>query len=249
MITAGLDIGSRTIEFVLLKDGLDTIHMEKEETSFDYLGQIRKMVESHGYDHILVTGYGRHLAGEALGMGHITEIKAHAAGVYRLFPEVKTILDIGGQDMKVISLDDKGKVSRFEMNDRCAAGTGRFLEVMAQALGCRVFELGEMAVKGKKEMSINSTCTVFAETEVVSLKAKGAASHDVARAVVNSVVQKATGMINRVGVKPALAFCGGVARNTAIGKGLEEYLGLEVIIPPEPDFTGAIGAAYLASRL
>ncbi|MGQ9745016.1 MAG: acyl-CoA dehydratase activase [Dissulfurimicrobium sp.] len=221
------------------------VHMEKEETSFDYLDQIKKMLGHHGYDHILVTGYGRHLASNTLSIGHVTEIKAHTAVVYRLFPEVRTILDISGQDMKVISLEHRGKVTRFEMNDRCAVGTGRFLEVMAQGLGCMVFEFGDMAIKSKKEMSINSTCTVFAETEVASLKVKGAASNDVAKAVCKIGSTRGGRHDKETDIKPALAFCGGVAKNTAIAKGL----GLEVIIPPEPDFTGAIGAAYLASRL
>jgi predicted CoA-substrate-specific enzyme activase len=246
MVTAGLDIGSRSIELVLLKDGGVTVHSCKEETTFDYLGQTERMLAGVTFDRILVTGYGRHLANKALGFGHVTEIKAHAAGIYKLFSEVRTILDIGGQDTKAISLDDNGRVIRFEMNDRCAAGTGRFLEVMAQALGCRVFELGDLALKGDKDISINSTCTVFAETEAVSLKAKGANVADVARAIVRSVAQRASTMVKRVGLRPALAFCGGVARNRAVVREIEAYLDAQVLLPPEPDFTGAMGAAILA---
>ncbi len=249
MLAIGLDIGSRSIELVVAKDGSEIIYMEREETSFDYLTQTRKMLRGLRCDKILVTGYGRHLISNMFNIGHITEIKAHAAGLYKIFPEIRTILDIGGQDTKVISIDDNGRVIRFEMNDRCAAGTGRFLEIMAQALGCRVFEFGDLAMAGQGGVSINSVCTVFAETEVVSLKAKGASPADVAMALVGSIVQKAAGMIKRVGLNPPLAFCGGVAKNVAIAKGLEEHLGVPVVIPPEPDFTGAIGAAFLASRL
>lgn len=246
MVTAGLDIGSRSIELVLIKECGTVIHSCKEETTFDYLGQTEKMLAGVTFDRLLVTGYGRHLVSKALGFGHVTEIKAHAAGVFKLFPEVRTVLDIGGQDTKVISLDDSGRVVRFEMNDRCAAGTGRFLEVMAQALGCRVYELGDMALKGDRDIAINSTCTVFAETEVVSLKAKGADATDVARAIVRSVAQRASTMIKRVGLRSAVAFCGGVARNSAIVREIGACLDAHVFVPPEPDFTGAIGAAILA---
>ncbi len=245
MITAGLDIGSCTIELVVLDEDRP-IFTRRSETSFDYPEQVRALLSETEYDRILVTGYGRHLVAREFGMGHVTEIKAHAAGVHHLVPEARTILDIGGQDTKVISLDKQGKVTAFEMNDRCSAGTGRFFEVMAQALACRIGELGDLALSGADRLRISSMCTVFAETEVVALRARGEAPEDVAHAVVVSVVYRVSSMIRRVGLREKAVFCGGVARNKAVVQILAQELGCGLFVPEAPDFTGAMGAAILA---
>ncbi len=246
-LSAGIDIGSRSMELVIL-DGDRILHKQREDTSFDYIDQVKGMLEQHGCDHILVTGYGRHLVSRELGLKHVTEIKAHAAGIHHLHPEVRTILDIGGQDTKAIAMGSGGRVTRFEMNDRCAAGTGKFLEVMAQALGCRVEELADLALKGDESVSLSSMCTVFVETEVVALRARGARPPDVARALVKMVAKKSSTMIQRVGIQSDVAFCGGVARNRAVVRELENFIQKKVLVPTEPEFTGALGAAILSRQ-
>ncbi len=246
MISAGLDVGSRSIELVIVEDGR-ILAKQRADTSFDYLAQILEMLkQARRFDRLLVTGYGRHLLAKELGCKHVTEIKAHARGVYSLLPETRTILDIGGQDTKAISLGNDGRVLRFEMNDRCAAGTGRCFEVMAQARGCRGIDLGQLALSGTDTINISSMCTVFAETEVVALRAGGARRADVARALVNAVVQRAVTMLRRAGITGDVAFCGGVARNEAMVKGLTDHIGKAVHVPADPDFSGALGAALLA---
>ena len=246
MISAGLDVGSRSIELVLVEDGR-ILEQQRADTSFDYLAQTQKMLKQGSrYDRLLVTGYGRHLLSRELDCNHVTEIKAHARGVHSLLPGTRAILDIGGQDTKAISLSGEGRVLRFEMNDRCAAGTGRFFEVMAQALGCRVIDFGQLALSGTDTINISSMCTVFAETEVVALRARGARKADVALALVNSVIQRSATMLRRVGINGNVAFCGGVARNKAVVHGLTHHIGRPVSVPENPDFTGALGAALLA---
>ncbi len=245
-VSIGIDVGSRTIEIVAL-EGDEIVFRTREETSFDYLEQVKVLLADLNGDHIIVTGYGRHLVSRELGVGHLTEIKAHAAGVHYLFPEARSILDIGGQDTKAISMDEAGRVVRFEMNDRCAAGTGRFLEVMAQALGCTVGELSDLAKSGNGSVSLSSMCTVFVETEVVALRARGVRPEDVARALVLMVAKRSISMLKRVGMPGDVAFCGGVARNKALVEELERTLERRVLVPTEPDFTGALGAALLAS--
>ncbi len=245
MLKAGIDVGSRSIELVVLRNG--EIHLKtRQETSFDYISQVNDMLKGLDLDAILVTGYGRHLVSKKLGTGHVTEIKAYAAGVRRLRHDAKAILDIGGQDTKAILLDENGRVIRFEMNDRCAAGTGRFLEIMAQALGCTVMDLAELALSGRRSLAISSICTVFAETEVVALMAKGARPQDVARALVRSVARRSSAMLKRIGASEGVVFCGGVAKNVAVHKELEDILGSRVEVPEEPDYAGALGAALLA---
>jgi predicted CoA-substrate-specific enzyme activase len=157
-----------------------------------------------------------------------------------------TILDVGGQDCKVISLHASGKVSNFQMNDKCAAGTGRFLEIMATSLGYTIREFGEAAMSSTQDVAINSMCTVFAESEVISMKNSGVEPNDIARAVHLSVANRLVGMINRIGCKEKLVFSGGVANNPCIVKMLVDELGVEVFIPETPDIVGAVGAAIHA---
>ncbi len=246
-ISIGIDVGSRSMEFIVLR-GNEVIYKHREETSFDYLNQVKALLKNHWGYPILVTGYGRHLVSSEIDIEHVTEIRAHATGIHHLFPKVNTILDIGGQDTKAIAMDRDGRVMRFEMNDRCAAGTGKFLEVMAQALGCQVAELSDMALKGLDTVTLSSMCTVFVETEVVALRARGASPPDVARALVKMVAKKSHTMLQRVGIHGQLAFCGGVAKNRAVVQEIERLIGAKVLIPPDPEFTGALGAALIANK-
>ncbi len=249
MITAGLDIGSRTIAIVEW-DGTRILRSKVIFTGTDPAGNSRKLMDGHSYDRIVATGYGRYLATEQkLADSVITEIKAHAIGVHYQFGDVRTILDIGGQDSKVIAVNENGTVGRFEMNDRCAAGTGRFLENMALALGMTVEELGLHALEaGDKSVPLSSMCTVFAESEVVTLIGRGADSRSVALGIHEAITERISGMVRHIGVKPRFVFAGGVAFNPCMKKLLAGKLGIEVTTPENPQIMGALGAALQAER-
>jgi (R)-2-hydroxyacyl-CoA dehydratese activating ATPase len=247
MRCAGIDIGSRSIEVVVMEGGR-MIEARQSDAGFDPLKETLKLLDGTKHDRIMATGYGRHLLEVALDAPTVTEIKAYAVGAKALFPEVRMILDIGGQDSKAIALNPDGRVLKFEMNDRCAAGTGKFLEIMARTLGFTLDEFGSAALKGQKEMQISSMCTVFAESEVTSLLAKGADRHDIALALHHSVIRRAAGMVKRVSVEQSMVFAGGVARNCCMTRLLEDALQTRMFVPENPQMVGAIGAALLAAN-
>jgi predicted CoA-substrate-specific enzyme activase len=176
----------------------------------------------------------------------ITEISCHAMGVHHVLPNVRTIIDIGGQDAKVICLDRNGNVENFIMNEKCAAGTGRFLEVMARVLDCRLDELSELASRGQAGVAISSTCTVFAESEVISQLSMGKKPEDVALGAHKSIAQRIVGLCNRVPVLPDVAMTGGVALNPNVVECIAEELGKPVKVPDYPQGMGALGAALYA---
>lgn len=242
----GLDLGSRTIKVAVVQDGKMIDH-HIAESGFDPHGQSLEMIKGYKPQKIVATGYGRHLAQKHFAQDVITEIKAHAIGARHHFPGCTTVVDIGGQDSKVISLDGNGTVINFQMNDKCAAGTGRFLEIMATSLGFSLEEFGPAAMESGQEVAINSMCTVFAESEVVSMKNRGIPPKDVARAVHLSVVNRLIAMLNRVGFGDSIVFSGGVARNPCIVKMLQDQLdNVKVESPTSPDIVGALGAALYA---
>lgn len=246
MRTAGIDIGSRTIELVVL-EGNNIIQSLQTDSGYDPMAQARSLLDGTGYDRIIATGYGRHLFDLAFDAPTVTEIKAYAAGARFLLPAVKTVLDIGGQDSKAIAVNGDGRVMRFEMNDRCAAGTGKFLEIMAQTLGYELDSFGREALKAKGDITINSLCTVFAESEVTSLLAKGSPRQDIALGLHHSVVRRAAGMVKRVSDEDPIIFAGGVAKNPCIRKLLEQSLDRKITVPENPQMIGALGAALIAS--
>lgn len=243
---AGIDIGSRTIELVVVEAGGRIVEKRQADTGFDPINEVKGILSGVEYDHIMATGYGRGLFETAFDDAQtVTEIKAHARGVIAFFPDAMTILDIGGQDSKCIALNEKGRVKKFEMNDRCAAGTGKFLEIMAKNLGFSIDAFGPAALEAKNDLSINSMCTVFAESEVTSLIAKGADRREIARGVHLSVVKRAAGMINRVSGAGSIVFSGGVANNPCIRELIAQKLKREVLIPENPQMMGALGAALI----
>ncbi|WP_421900303.1 acyl-CoA dehydratase activase [Maridesulfovibrio sp.] len=242
---AGIDIGSRSTELVVL-NGDEISIKRKLPTTFDPASQIKKILEGVDAKIISATGYGRTLVtSELTGFEcvSLTEIKAYALGVSHLYPEARTILDIGGQDTKAISLLGKGKVAKFEMNDRCAAGTGKFLEHLATVFQIPIEDFGSYALEGTEPLMINSMCTVFAETEATSLMAQGKNPRDIALGLHGSIVRRTTNMLGRVGLKGPLVFAGGVANNPCVINMLKNSLDLNPLIPEEPDFAGALGAA------
>jgi (R)-2-hydroxyacyl-CoA dehydratese activating ATPase len=249
MLVAGLDIGSRTIALVE-RDGRSTLRAVVVDTGSDPLGNSRALLAGRTYDRLVSTGYGRHLAAErALADEVISEIKAYGLGAAHLFPDAATVLDIGGQDSKVIQLAPGGRVVRFEMNDRCAAGTGRFLENMARTLGLSVEEFGPHALAAANEaVRISSMCTVFAESEVVSLIARGEDSRRVALGLHQSIVDRIAGMIRRVGVRQRMVFAGGVAQNPCLQSLFSQALEVALTVPESPQTVGALGAALHAER-
>jgi predicted CoA-substrate-specific enzyme activase len=241
----GLDIGSRSIELVLLEDG-EVGFQAKLPTTFDPLGQCRRLLEGLPPARIVATGYGRKLAAEHLRgrpVSVITEIQAYALGAHYLNPNVRTVLDIGGQDTKAIALGETGKVVKFEMNDRCAAGTGKFLEFMATALQVPLEDFGGFALQADRRIQINSMCTVFAESEATSLMARGEKAANIALGLHLAIVRRTLAMLRRVGVAMPLLFAGGVAHNPCVRALLEEHLALPVTVPTQPDLVGALGAA------
>ena len=196
------------------------------------------------FDYVISTGYGRH--GVPFANKAVTEIICHAQGAHFLLPATRTIIDIGGQDSKAIGLDEKGTVINFVMNDKCAAGTGRFLEVMAQVLGVTIEELGPIALTSKNPCQISSTCTIFAESEMVSLRAEGKSRQDLIAGIVRAVSSRVAVMGKTVGFKREVVFTGGVAKNVGVKKALQEEIKMEIVVPEEPQTMGALGAALLA---
>ncbi len=193
---------------------------------------------------LVATGYGRKLVRQATR--GVTEITCHAKGVYRELAHGGTLVDIGGQDSKVIGINPKGDVVDFSMNDKCAAGTGRFLENTARRLGVPLERMGQVALSASEEVSISSTCTVFAESEIVSLIAHGVAVEPILRGLHRSLIHRVVAMIRTVGLVPPLMLSGGVVQNQAIAWMLEEETGEKVLIPQYPQLMGAYGAALIA---
>ncbi|MHA1489625.1 MAG: acyl-CoA dehydratase activase [Promethearchaeota archaeon] len=250
----GIDIGSLATKIVLINSG-NLLDYRTERSTFDFkrighelFNDLLKKNDLKKSDvFIMSTGYGRNTID--IADDRITEITAHAKGAQYFLPDVRSVIDIGGQDSKAIVISRKTRnVIDFQMNDKCAAGTGRFLEVMAHALEVPIEKMGNLALRSNKPASISSTCTVFAESEVISLFARGASKQDIASGIHKSIARRVAGMAKRIGVEPKLIFCGGVAKNGAVKKYLEVELGYEIEVPKYPQLTGAIGAALIAQE-
>ncbi|MFH1011302.1 MAG: acyl-CoA dehydratase activase [bacterium] len=244
---AGIDIGSRTIKLVVVEDN-NIVEERLTASGYEPLQTATSLLDENHYDRLVATGYGRHLLEIARDIQTVTEIKAYARGARAALPDCRTVLDIGGQDMKAIALSSDGRVLKFEMNERCAAGSGKFLEIMAETLGYTIEEFGAAAQEGKSVVSISSVCTVFAESEVTTLLHKGTSREDIALAVHTSVVTRAVGMLRRVSLAESVVFAGGAARNSCLHFLLENALGLRVCVPEKPQMLGAYGVALIAQE-
>jgi len=247
MKSAGIDIGSRTIKTVILEN--DTvIHREVADATSRPAETAKRRLRELRDIPVVATGYGRSLL-ELEGIPSVTEIKACAYGTRFRAPEAQVLIDIGGQDLKTVQLDIRGRVVKFEMNDRCAAGTGKFLEIMAEKLEYTIGDFGTAALEGSDGLTISSLCTVFAESEVIGLINKGALRTDIARAVHKSVVRKITGMCKRLDTsRSTIHLTGGGALNRAVAVLLEKELGVTIAIPEDPQSIVALGAAVIAAR-
>ena len=241
----GIDVGSRLTKVVRVADGAVTDD-RVFDTGHDPLQRLEAVLGELRADATKATGYGRHLAQKRLGCGTTTEIRACARAAEALCPECESAVDIGGQDSKALELRSGGGFGRFEMNDRCAAGTGRFLEVMARALGYALHEMGREALQADGPAPITSLCTVFAESEVVSLVARGEDRRRIARGLYDAAAARVAAMASRIRLGRRALFVGGVANDPCMVVALREALGCDLLVPDRPELANALGAALLA---
>jgi predicted CoA-substrate-specific enzyme activase len=255
MITFGIDIGSLSTKAVVLENGSHILGSVIELTGGDsiraaqnvFQKALQKANVSEGdINYSIATGYGRDSI--PFADKSVTEITCHAAGAYFFSPDTKTIIDIGGQDSKGIKLNGSGKVMDFVMNDKCAAGTGRFLEVMANALSVELAALGELSGQSTRVTRISSMCTVFAESEIVSLIAEGCPKPDIIRGVHEAIAERGIALLKRIKIEEPVIMTGGVAKNKGVISALQDKLNLTIHIPEEPQIAGALGAAVIAQR-
>lgn len=254
MIVGGCDVGSATGKAVVMKDGEIVSHVIIPSTTKPEL-TARTVTEQavseaglpslEALNYIVGTGYGRLKV--PFANTNVSEITCHARGAHWMCSTVKTVVDIGGQDCKVMALDGKGKVLQFVMNDRCAAGTGRFFEAMARVLHCGLDGLSSLCLQGKNPATISSQCSVFAESEVVTLVNEGVDLEDIVAGLHISVARRLNSMVRRVGLTEDVALTGGCAKNEGLCKVLEDKLGVKVTkLPQDPQIAGAAGAALIA---
>ncbi len=253
MYTIGIDIGSMSANGVLLNEKKEILSSviiptgasskKAADKTFHQILTEYKLSE-RDIDYIIATGYGRVKVPFANEV--VTEITCHAKGANYYFPKARTIIDIGGQDSKVIKVDANGNVLDFVMNDKCAAGTGRFLEVMARTLEIDLEDMGGLSLNGKDNVSVSSLCTVFAESEVVSLVGADHKTADICRALHISIAKRITAQVKRIGLEEEIVMTGGVAKNIGVVTELEKNLGCKIKISEEPQINGALGAALIA---
>lgn len=250
--TLGIDIGSTASKCVMLADGKDIVAKSlipvgagtsgPQRAIDEVLSAAGKKREDMAY--VLATGYGRNSLMDYADK-QMSELSCHAKGAHFLFPEVHTVIDIGGQDVKVLEIEN-GVMTNFAMNDKCAAGTGRFLDVMARVLEVDVKDLGRLGAMSTKYVGISSTCTVFAESEVISQLAMGTDKCDIINGIHKAIAGRVAGLAHRIGVRDQVVMTGGVAQNQGVVKALQDELGHEIHTSPLTQYNGALGAALFA---
>lgn len=253
-ITVGIDLGSRLSKIVIVKNDKSIYHdindtgVNPQKTAEQLLNEALRESDLNRaeIDGIFSTGYGRNIV--PFADKRVSEISCHAKGVNYFFPNAKTVIDIGGQDSKAILLGNNGKVIDFVMNDKCAAGTGRFLEVAANILEITVEDLQKVSLQSKEDIDINSTCVVFAESEIIGLIAAGKKSGDIVKAIHNSIARRIKNLLAQLSWQSPVIFTGGVAKNDGMIKAISKTLREEVLVPENSLITGALGAALLAAE-
>jgi (R)-2-hydroxyacyl-CoA dehydratese activating ATPase len=253
MLVAGVDVGSTQTKAVVIDDRrqvrgralIDTgaVITRAAENAFA-AAAADAAVAPDGVAYVIGTGYGRYKV--TFGHAQVTEISCHARGAQYFFPRTHTVLDIGGQDTKAIRVGDGGQVMDFSMNDKCAAGTGRFLGAAAYALDISLGELGPLALAARNPVKITTTCTVFAESEIISWLARGKKTEDVLMGVHQAIAARSLSLLRRVGVEEEITFTGGVTRNAAMVQLLQELLETRLNVSPDAHYMGAIGASLFA---
>ena len=250
---AGVDVGSTQTKAVIINEGGDIVGRALTDTGANVILAAENAFQSaltsaalreEEVEYVVGTGYGRYKV--TFGNTQVTEISCHGRGAVHMFPQTRTVVDMGGQDTKAIRVSAIGEIVDFCMNDKCAAGTGRFLGAASQALDIPLPKLGPTALRGQRPVKISTTCTVFAESEVLSWLGKGKTIEDILLGVHQSISARSAGLLRRVGIEPEVTFTGGVAKNSAMIKTLNERLGLAVNVSEESHFMGALGAALFA---
>jgi predicted CoA-substrate-specific enzyme activase len=251
---AGIDLGSTMTKLVIINDDEEICTSVIRHTGAEHRRLANRVMEEAlkqvdlPFDeiaYVVATGYGR--INVPFADRQITELTCHARGVVSILPTVRITIDIGGQDAKGLKIDD-GRLTDFVMNDRCAAGTGRFLEVIAAALGLKVEDLGDISSKSTNKVAISNTCTVFAQQEVISRISEGVPLEDIVAGLHDAIASRAASMVKKLKIEPDVVFTGGVAKNIGVVKALKEHLGCEIFVPEEPLLSGATGAALLAKE-
>ncbi|HMK76356.1 MAG TPA: acyl-CoA dehydratase activase [Thermodesulfobacteriota bacterium] len=251
---AGIDVGSTMTKAVILSKGviasiIGSTGPEQRRLANKVMEEAlsRAALSLEAITYIVSTGYGR--INVPFADRQFTEISCHAKGIVGLFPHVKTIIDIGGQDIKAIKIDTAGKTTDFVMNDKCAAGSGRFIEVIADTLGVPLDKVGDLSLQSKNRVQINNICTIWAQQEVADSLAQGTPISDLLAGVHHSLADRICGMVNRLRVEEPVVVTGGGAKNRGLLRTLSEQLGHEVLVPEEPLITGALGAALLGKEI
>ena len=254
MITAGIDMGAKYVKVVILKDGavrsrtMEATGFEPAVSATKCLAQAAQEagVDVSAIDHITSTGAGRKAVPNV--NSDITDVGAAAKGITSLFEDVRTVIDVGAEEGRGIKVEASGKVVDFAVNEKCAAGAGAFAEAMARALQVSLEEFGRLSLKSDKSIPMNAQCAVFAESEVVSLVHAKTPKHDIARAVHDAISSRIISMVRRVGINDKIALVGGVSYNPGFVDALNRGLETEVIVPENPEYVGALGAAIIAGE-
>ena len=250
---AGVDVGSTQTKAVIIDEDRGIVARSLTMTGANVIRAAEQSFEEalasgnlreEEVEYVVGTGYGRYKV--TFGNTQVTEISCHGRGAVHMFPDTRTVVDMGGQDTKAIRVSASGEIVDFCMNDKCAAGTGRFLGAASSALDIPLDELGPTALRGEKAVKISTTCTVFAESEVLSWLGKGKRIEDILLGVHQSIAGRSTGLLRRVGVEEQVTFTGGVARNIAMVETLNRSLGLSVNVSDDSHYMGALGAALFA---
>jgi benzoyl-CoA reductase subunit D len=248
-ITAGIDMGSKNVKVIILKNG-ETLAKGLAPSGFDqktaaeeiFNGVLRKASLSlDEIDHVVATGAGKDIAPYA--NSEISIVGADALGGNFLYPSVRTIIDVGAETSRVVRCNEKGRMIDFAVNEKCAAGSGTFIEAMARALEVKLEEIGPLSLKAEKIISMNAQCTIFAESEVVSSIHEKASKADIARAIHESIANRIASLARRLGIQGDVLLAGGVAKNVGFVNSLQRNLGVELLVPEEPEYVGALGAA------
>jgi (R)-2-hydroxyacyl-CoA dehydratese activating ATPase len=255
---AGIDVGSLTAESILLADErvIASARIPARSNPLDSAQEVRSLLfqdsslSTDDLSYTISTGYGREKIEEiGLAQENISEISCHGFGAWCLSPRVRTIIDIGGQDAKAINVDETGHLTRFAMNDKCAAGTGHFLELMSRTLEVELSDLGRLALSARRPVRMSSRCTIFVETEVIHFQQRGHSRADIAAGVADAMAERVAALARRVRPTAEVTMTGGVAKNVAVRREVEKRLDLRMLdLRFDPQLVGAYGAARLAAQ-
>lgn len=250
---AGVDVGSTQTKAVVMEEGAGIVGRALVDTGANvikaaehafHLACQQARVDSRNVGFVVGTGYGRYKI--TFGNAQMTEISCHARGASYVFPSTRTVIDMGGQDAKAISIGADGQVLDFVMNDKCAAGTGRFLANAADVMGITLDQVGPISLEGTRPVKLTTVCTVFVESDILSYVSMGKKPPDILRGVHLAIAKRTVSLARRVSIEPEITLTGGVARNVGMVKALEEVLGTNLQVSPDAHFMGAIGAALFA---